>query len=143
MLKILLLTSCFCLSLVLSGCANTRLPAVFKINIQQGNIVDQAMLDKLVPGMNHEQVEYILGSAVLEDSFHPERWSYIYTLKLGRAYANNEQYREQYITVFFDAAEAYTHYSGDVYQAQLYAPQDDKKLEQRVENRRHDIKKGR
>ena len=143
MLKILLLTSYFCLSLVLSGCANTRFPAVFKINIQQGNIVDQAMLDKLVPGMSHEQVEYVLGGALLEDPFHPERWNYAYTLKLGRVYANNEQYREQFITVFFDDAEAYTHYSGDIYQAQLYAPQADKKLEKRVENRKHDIKKGR
>ena len=143
MLKILLLTSYFCLSLALNGCANTRLPQVFKINIQQGNIVDQEMLDKLVAGMNHEQVQYVLGSPVLADPFHPERWNYMYTLKLGKARRIDEQYREQFITVLFDGNGNYSHYDGDIYHSKLYTPQKDSKLDKRIENRKHDIKKGR
>ena len=54
-----------------------------KIDIQQGNIVTTEMIDKLEIGMTRQQVEFIMGTPVLRDSFHKNRMDYIYTLKPG------------------------------------------------------------
>lgn len=129
------------LSLTLSGCEGTRLPPVFKINIQQGNIVTEDMLAKLEPGMTRTQVNYVLGSPVLQDPYHPERWNYVYTLKLGHAADNQDQYREQFITVIFDGDGLYSHYEGELYEEKLNDQQEDIELEKRVKNRKRELKK--
>lgn len=49
-----------------------------KIDVQQGNYVDQAMLAKLKTGMTKSQVRYVLGTPLVTDPFHPERWDYAY-----------------------------------------------------------------
>ncbi|PKM33348.1 MAG: outer membrane protein assembly factor BamE, partial [Gammaproteobacteria bacterium HGW-Gammaproteobacteria-10] len=56
-----------------------NLPGVYKIDIQQGNIINQEIIDQLRPGMNKRQVLYIMGSPMLVDVFHKERWDYIYS----------------------------------------------------------------
>jgi outer membrane protein assembly factor BamE len=56
-----------------------NLPGVYTIDIQQGNIVDQAMIDQLRPNMTERQVLYILGSPMLVDTFHQKRWDYLYS----------------------------------------------------------------
>jgi len=71
-------------SLILGGCARMNdLPIVFKPDIQQGNILDQEAVDKLEPGMSSTQVRYLMGTPMLVDVFHPERWDYVYSLKKG------------------------------------------------------------
>lgn len=55
------------------------IPGVYTIDIQQGNIIDQAMIDQLRPGMNKRQVLYIMGSPMLDDVFHKNRWDYLYS----------------------------------------------------------------
>lgn len=55
-----------------------HLPGVYSIPIQQGNIVDQAMIDQLHPHMSKRQVLFIMGSPMLEDFFHENRWGYLY-----------------------------------------------------------------
>ena len=55
------------------------IPGVYTIDIQQGNIIDQAMVDQLRPGMNKRQVLYIMGSPMLDDVFHKNRWDYLYS----------------------------------------------------------------
>lgn len=64
----------FCLLLVLmtSSC-------VYTLDIQQGNILDQKEIDKLRPGLSKNQVVFVLGSAVADDSFSDDRWFYVYT----------------------------------------------------------------
>lgn len=64
----------------LYGCTTTTLeiPGVYVMDIQQGNIVDQGMIDQLRPNMNKKQVLYIMGSPMLIDPFHPQRWDYFY-----------------------------------------------------------------
>jgi outer membrane protein assembly factor BamE len=68
-------------SLTLASCSTllNNLPGVYTLKIQQGNIIDQAMIDQLRPGMNKRQVLYIMGSPMLDDVFHKDRWDYLYS----------------------------------------------------------------
>jgi outer membrane protein assembly factor BamE len=68
-------------SLTLVSCSTilNNLPGVYRLEIQQGNIIDQAMVDQLRPGMNKRQVLYIMGSPMLDDVFHKNRWDYLYS----------------------------------------------------------------
>ena len=50
----------------------------YKIDIQQGNFVDQEMLAKLQPGMTRAQVKFVMGTPLVTDVFHANRWDYIY-----------------------------------------------------------------
>lgn len=78
------------LSLVLSaGCSDSRflnpgdLPFVYKIDVQQGNVVTQDMLAQLEPGMDKSKVRFIMGTPIVLDVFHQDRWDYIYTFQPG------------------------------------------------------------
>ncbi|WP_226801560.1 outer membrane protein assembly factor BamE [Alkalilimnicola sp. S0819] len=75
------ITTLYLSALLLSACSMDRLPLVYHMDIQQGNILTQDMVDQLEPGMNRRQVEFLLGSPVLQSAFHPDRWDYVYTLK--------------------------------------------------------------
>lgn len=66
-----------------TGCSNLRFPGVYRIDIEQGNLVDQAMLDKLRPGMTEAQVRFVMGSPQLVDPFEAGRWVYLYRLRKG------------------------------------------------------------
>jgi len=56
----------------------------YKPDIQQGNMVTQDKLGQLQIGMDKRQVRYIMGSPMLTDAFHPNRWDYYYSLTPGR-----------------------------------------------------------
>ena len=49
-----------------------------KIDIQQGNFLDQTAISKLKPGMTRSQVRFLMGTPMISDPFHPERWDYMY-----------------------------------------------------------------
>ncbi len=68
-----------------------------KIDIQQGNYVDQAMIAKLKPEMTRSQVKFILGTPLITDSFHSDRWDYVYLT--GKAEKVKVRHK---ITVVFD-----------------------------------------
>jgi outer membrane protein assembly factor BamE len=72
-------------------------PGVFKINIQQGNIITQEMLDTLKPGMTKKQVHFVLGTPVLGNTFDPTIENYIYTYQKA-----NEATQQQTITVYYE-----------------------------------------
>ena len=91
---------------VLSACGNVGFPGVYRIDVEQGNIVTQEMVDQLKPGMNRNQVRFILGTPLLEDSFHQNRWDYIYTVRNGNVTKQSKR-----LTVFFDGDEL-SHFSG-------------------------------
>jgi outer membrane protein assembly factor BamE len=76
-------------SLLASAC-------VYRINIQQGNYLDQAAVDQVKAGMTRSQVRYLLGTPLATDSF--DRWDYIYYLKKGRT----RHIDTRRVTVFFD-----------------------------------------
>ncbi|ATC93991.1 outer membrane protein assembly factor BamE [Pseudoalteromonas tunicata] len=63
-----------------SGCSNW----VYRMNIPQGNFLEQKDIDKLRVEMTREQVIYVLGKPVAEDAFNNATWHYIYLLNHGR-----------------------------------------------------------
>jgi len=74
-----------------SGC-------VYRINIQQGNFLDQAAVEQVKAGMTRSQVRYLLGTPMVADPFDKERWDYIYYLKKGRS----RHVDSRRVTVYFD-----------------------------------------
>jgi len=64
-----------------AGCGYVpRIPGVtpYRIEIQQGNYISQEMTAQLKPGMTKEQVRFILGTPMVTDIFHSDRWDYVY-----------------------------------------------------------------
>ena len=99
------------LAALLAGCGNVpRIPGLtpYRIDIQQGNYVTQEMLSQLKPGMTKEQVRAALGTPLLTDIFHAERWDYVYWFE--PASGQREQRR---ITVYF-ADDKLVRVAGDV-----------------------------
>ena len=80
-LKLLFLTMLAC-SALLAGCGSS-VPVIkpFKMDIQQGNVVTSKMLLQLKPGMTKSQVKFIMGTPLVVDSFHSNRWDYFYQMR--------------------------------------------------------------
>jgi len=97
MIRKLLITAVCCASLINLGCASMHMPTPYKIDVPQGNIITQEMVNQLHPGMSKKQVSYAMGTPLVVDVFHPERWDYIYSLQSGRN--NREQHR---VTLYFE-----------------------------------------
>lgn len=103
-------------SLLLGACSNLEFPWVYRINIDQGNIITQEMINQLKPGMTREQVKYVMGSPLIADSFHPDRWDYVYTLRTGEG----KRTRQQLTVLFKD--DALVSLSGDFLPASAQTP---------------------
>ncbi|EKE73998.1 outer membrane protein assembly factor BamE [Gallaecimonas xiamenensis] len=67
------------LGLSLSGCG-----LIYRIDVPQGNYLEQDQIDKLQPGMSQEQVAYVLGTPLLKDSFNDGTWYYKYAYRPGK-----------------------------------------------------------
>ena len=107
MQKTKLLLSSFSLTafLAVAGCS---FPGVYKIDIQQGNVVTQDMIDQLRPGMTRRQVRFIMGNPMITDTFHPNRWDYLYSIQPGGG-----ERRQERVSLEFDAQDRLTTISGD------------------------------
>jgi len=71
---------------LVAGCSSETLFKVVKpyhIDVRQGNYVTQEMLSQLNPGMTREQVRFVMGSPLLIDVFHADRWDYVYRFSNG------------------------------------------------------------
>jgi outer membrane protein assembly factor BamE len=76
---------------LLAGCSSwvsgtdsiLGLVSPYRIVVQQGNVITQEQLARVKPGMNRLQVRDILGSPLLIDAFHADRWDYVFTLSQG------------------------------------------------------------
>ena len=73
----LVLTAALAATWLFSGC-------VYRINIQQGNFLETKLVDQVSVGMTRSQVRFLLGTPMLADSFHPDRWDYLYYFKTGK-----------------------------------------------------------
>ncbi len=71
---------------------------VYRINIQQGNYLDQSAVNQIQAGMTRSQVRYLLGTPLAADPFEKDRWDYIYYLKKGRT----GHVDSRRVTVYFD-----------------------------------------
>ena len=95
----------------ISGCSSVpRIINEYKIDVQQGNILTQEMVSQLRPGLTRDQVRFILGTPVLMDMFHANRWDYVYRLQKG---STGEVEMRQFST-YFDAGDRLVRVGGDV-----------------------------
>jgi outer membrane protein assembly factor BamE len=69
----------------------------YKIDIQQGNIVPQESVAKLKPGMSRNEVKNLLGTPLLTDVYHADRWDYVYTMRKG--WSMQDQHK---LSLYFD-----------------------------------------
>ncbi len=104
-------------ALCLSACGFVGFPGVYRIDVEQGNIVTQEMVDQLQPGMTRRQVRFILGTPLIEDPFNRDRWDYPYVKRNGRTVLS-----ESRLAVFFDG-DKLVKYEGDLQQER--APSED------------------
>jgi outer membrane protein assembly factor BamE len=92
-----------------AGCSWVQFPSIHKVTVQQGNIVSQDMIDKLQIGMSKTQVQYILGTPLVIDTFDPSRWDYYYT----KVDSNNNK-TEQQISLRFNRDSSLLSIEGDL-----------------------------
>ncbi len=97
---------CGVLALV-TGCGNFGFPGVYRIDVEQGNLINQEMVDQLKPGMTARQVQFILGTPLVQDTFNLNRWDYRYSIKNG-----TEIRDERRLTVFFEN-DRLTHFTSN------------------------------
>lgn len=96
----------------LGACSNT--PEIssylspYRIDVRQGNYVSQEMVAQLKPGQTRDQVRFILGSPLIVDVFHADRWDYVYRFQPGKGAV-----QERRLTVFF-VDNKLTRVAGDV-----------------------------
>ena len=78
----LLVPALIVITTLISGCGSS-IPTIkpFKMDIQQGNVVTSKMLLQLKPGMTKSQVRFIMGTPLVVDSFHKDRWDYFYQMR--------------------------------------------------------------
>ena len=69
----------------------------YRIDIQQGNFVSKEMLAQVKEGMTREQVRFALGTPLLTDLFHEDRWDYVFRLQKG-----NGEVTTSRVSVFFN-----------------------------------------
>ncbi|MSQ80935.1 MAG: outer membrane protein assembly factor BamE [Candidatus Methylopumilus sp.] len=70
------------ITLLLSACSST-LPSIklYRMPIQQGNFVTSKMMMQLKPGMTKTQVRFVMGTPLINDSFHKDQWDYFYQMQ--------------------------------------------------------------
>lgn len=81
-MKIKSLIALILLALGLSACSSVK-KVVYRIDVPQGNYLEQDKVAQLEVGMNKAQVEYLLGTPMLKDSFNPNRWNYVFIQREG------------------------------------------------------------
>jgi outer membrane protein assembly factor BamE len=79
------------LGLCMAGC-------VYRVDVQQGNLLEYSDIQAVKAGMTRSQVRFLLGTPVVEDPFHEDRWDYIYYFRKGRG----KRADRRWLIVFFD-----------------------------------------
>ena len=79
------------LSLLLAGC-------VYRMDVQQGNLLDLEQVEQVEVGMTRSQVRFLLGTPMVIDSFDADRWDYVYSLRRG----HSRDVTRRHLVVWFD-----------------------------------------
>ncbi|MDP2811566.1 MAG: outer membrane protein assembly factor BamE [Rhodocyclaceae bacterium] len=69
----------------------------YRVDVRQGNLVTQEMAAKLKPGQTRDQVRFILGTPLVADMFHTDRWDYLYRFQPGKG-----EVQQRRLVVFFE-----------------------------------------
>ena len=84
---------------LVAACGNPlRVLSVYRMEIQQGNYLSQEAVSQLKLGMTKDQVRFVLGTPLVADIFHENRWDYVYR----RQRANSSEVEERRVTVLFE-----------------------------------------
>jgi outer membrane protein assembly factor BamE len=83
--------------------------APYRITIQQGNFVSSEMLAQMKVGMTPDQVKFVLGTPLLVDPFHAQRWDYIFRLQRGSGEVTTSR-----VTVYFKDGKVANFQGGDL-----------------------------
>lgn len=94
MIRKLFISVLLCTALVTAG------GCVYQANLSQGNLLKQEDLDQVEVGMTRAQVRFLLGTPMVDDPFHIDRWDYVYFIRIGR----NPATFKRWVSI---------HYSGD------------------------------
>lgn len=81
---------------LVAGCSSPRI-GPHRIDVQQGNALDQENVARLKPGLNRSQVRFLLGTPLVVDPFRTDRWDYVYVFHKAGKLAEQKR-----ITLFFD-----------------------------------------
>ncbi len=88
----------FILALIFSALAFSS-GCVYRANISQGNLIEQEDLDQVEVGMTRNQVRFLLGTPLIDDPFHQDRWDYAYFMRIGRDPAAFKRW----VTIIFES----------------------------------------
>jgi outer membrane protein assembly factor BamE len=81
---------------LLAACALEA--CVYRIDIQQGNVIEQESVDQVQVGMTRSAVQFLLGTPMVADAFHQQRWDYAYYLRRGRS----RNVERRWLVVYFE-----------------------------------------
>ena len=81
------------LCLIITGCFSS-----YRVEIQQGNVISAEQIEKLIPGTPRDEVRFILGTPLIEDPFHAQRWDYFYSLDP----AKGEKVTQYRLSIWFE-----------------------------------------
>ncbi|MBN1239725.1 MAG: outer membrane protein assembly factor BamE [Gammaproteobacteria bacterium] len=85
------IAACVAAAALLGGC-------VYRLNIQQGNLLERETIEQVEVGMTRSQVQFLLGTPTVSDTFHDDRWDYPYYFRLGRS----REIARRWFVVYFD-----------------------------------------
>ena len=80
--------------ITISSCSSL---SPYKVPVLQGNVFEDEDLEKLSEGLTKEQVQFIFGTALIQDPFRTSRWDYFNSVTVG-----SEVMAENKLTIFFD-----------------------------------------
>ena len=83
--------------LSIGGVSNFSSLSPFKVAVLQGNIIEDEDVEQLVKGLSKDQVQYLLGTPLLNSPIHQNRWDYFYSVKVGEMVVG-----EKKLTLSFD-----------------------------------------
>jgi len=90
---------CNSLRVALAALAVCALQAcVFRIDIQQGNVIEEEAVEQVEIGMSRSAVQFLLGTPMISDAFHQERWDYTYYFRQGRS----RNIERRWLVVYFE-----------------------------------------
>ena len=101
---------------LVTGCSTPKLSGIYRMDIQQGNVITADMLKRLEPRMTKRKVRFVLGTPLISDPFNDNRWDYVYTRQTG-----TDGRVQRRISVLFDGDEL-DRIEGDIEPALLREP---------------------
>ena len=88
----------FCLPAALIFGTLTGCYPGYRMDVEQGNVVTPEQMEKLQPGMTRQESQFVLGTPLVRDPFHADRWDYVYSLRDGTTGINIQQH----LSLFFE-----------------------------------------